>query len=522
MFPTSTMAPNNTGGTSTGSVPKLRFQDPVSYLKTYDALVLYLAAQFGQEYDFLAKGKYRKIPDPDVKVYASLNLSNEDLSKVKLDAVKRHVAEAKIRTMNRGRICGFILQLLSPEGIQAVKSDRGYDEADEDNDPLKLWKVVMKTHITEPVRSGGNKDFQRNEAYKRLAALRMKKGETLLEYRQVYDLYSDTFCALGGTRPPEADRAISFMQGASTYYSQYITMLQNSKLVGGNAIAMPKTIDEAFDAMRQFRLEDSHEDGPRHGSNQRVQMAANSRGPTSDGEESESHDSDSDTSTPPPRATQRKKKACKRCGQPGHKAELCRAPAPVPGANGKTHVEESDHASEPTLPSAPKQGSRRQRSARRRQGDVIAPVIGVGTQRPDDYAFDIFSFRPDQGSASGPQQRAATQQGPESRPPNGARQRRRGRGRKPEGYTGALRAPDPSARNPDVDPLGPDPWRRDEEVSDTSSWEGSLSLSMTRACVGLPDATAEPERSAPHEEVCTPLAAGEFPASSSQFPTDRG
>ena len=388
----SAAASNNALGINVVKVPPLKFQDVPSFIKTQAALELHLVQTFGWEYNFLSKGAYEDTPMPQPTDYSQLPISAAEKTNLLSRAIDRHFGEEFVRKTNRGKICGFMLQLLSPEGYQAVVSDADFVGLRSLTDPLAIWKLVLKTHVTEKLGgSAGNRAFQRNAAQRKLMSLRMVKGQTLLEYLGVFNILTDTFVALGGTKAPEEDRAVDFITGASSFYGKYITAMQNGTLIGGAAVVTPATVETAFTALRLFGSDDDSSGDARHGSSQRVQMHADT-GVSAGGAS---------------RSNKKKTGNCRRCGKAGHWAADCRAPAPVRDSSGEAPPAAEQPATAATAPpaatssatttpaaaqssNATPRGNQRGGRGGRGRNNTIASAIELGTAQAHDH--DMFQL----------------------------------------------------------------------------------------------------------------------------------
>ncbi len=213
-----------------------------------------------------------------------------------------------------------MVSILSPEGRQAVLSNSLYPEAKEAGDPLSLWVIITATHVTCPTTMAGGRQFGLREAQKKLAALRMVKGQTLYEYREVFEQAVRTVQGLGGATESEESLAVAFMDGASSFYGEYIRLLQNNLTVNKSA-KIPTTVQAVFQQMLKYKVaEDQVSMDNRKGSSYKTQMHVHSEEPRNS---QHGRDRASDT--------------CQRCGGVGHWSTDC------PSIKGVTKTPKDNH-----------------------------------------------------------------------------------------------------------------------------------------------------------------------------------
>ena len=349
-------------------VPMLKYQDAQSYLKTRNALSSNICNTYGVTYDFIETGVYRELTVPE-PIYPGnvVPALKTEIDAEKADRLTAWRKEVRSRNDNHKKIYGMISDTLSPEGIQAVRTSEEFAECHAEGCPLKLWKIVTCTHMTEVSRVPGAREFARSEAKKRLVNLKMSRGQTLLEYRDIFHLLSGNHVALGGAEESQEHLAVDFMMGAAPVYDAYILHLQNN-LASNPQLSMPKTVQEVYTQMLAFKLEDNSAGSYGKGSSGRSQMYTGGAKPAAeDG---------------------RKNDRCRNCGQVGHWAKQC------PSRSG--HVQD-----------ARKGSNGRQRSPppdQKRDGKKVhfPKTAGGSKSRANGRANDINSMSSDVDAARQP------------------------------------------------------------------------------------------------------------------------
>ena len=143
-----------------------------------------------------------------------------------LRGLTKEYARLKIKDMtDKQRIYGLIMSALDQDGLQAVKSDPDFKEAKSEGCPLSLLNIVQKTHVTEIGLVGAKNDaFARVSALETLFAIRQKHGQSLLNYKESFQLALLRLEALKCTNIPRGEEIASrFMMGANPdLYSQSI------------------------------------------------------------------------------------------------------------------------------------------------------------------------------------------------------------------------------------------------------------------------------------------------------------
>jgi hypothetical protein len=158
----------------------------------------------------------------------------------------RHILRMKEA---RTSFFAFILSTLSADSEDALKQDDEYAVYTADNDPLALWKAVIKhhqsgtTHQCEAVQ----KSEIRNQYY------RMQQGahESLISFKERFEDKRIALEMSSGAEVEEANAAMDFLSALDSHrFAEFKADLQNGMTMGDKE--PPKTVTEVYRMVQQY------------------------------------------------------------------------------------------------------------------------------------------------------------------------------------------------------------------------------------------------------------------------------
>ena len=125
----------------------LPYGDPTGFLKAKELLSLILVAEIGTRANFIKTGKHTPSLPPDANHPAAKDLNaKESVNMVRKMRAIYFDKQDEWEKEGRLKCRAVIMKSLTDEGREAVMQDSAYTEADESNDPLEMWKIIVRLH----------------------------------------------------------------------------------------------------------------------------------------------------------------------------------------------------------------------------------------------------------------------------------------------------------------------------------------------------------------------------------------
>ena len=140
----------------------------------------------------------------------------------------RHIAAMK---NNHGALYALLKGQLSPEGEDAIKLRAGYDDMDEANDPLLLWREIVATHSIGEARAGPI--FSKRETRDAYSKITQHSYESIVAFKERFAATLDAYNAMLNVEMEPADIAMDFLDALDTErYGGYQTAIVNNTAQG--------------------------------------------------------------------------------------------------------------------------------------------------------------------------------------------------------------------------------------------------------------------------------------------------
>ena len=229
----------------------LKYGSRESFIICKRQLFNYLCAQYGKSGRFLHNNAYVPIPPPDI---AAINAEFPVADKIKNNilegtilAYKKEVREWEVK---KESIFGKMETMLDEEGEDRVKSHSGWQDAVDNQDPLKLWAVIVATHATG--NSNASTTEGRQDAKLQYARLIQSDRATLLQFKNNFELAVRNMEIVGVTTiPPQDELAMDFLWKADKKrYGDFITQIKNNVRRGMEKY--PDTVVKAYELLRNY------------------------------------------------------------------------------------------------------------------------------------------------------------------------------------------------------------------------------------------------------------------------------
>ena len=211
----------------------------------------YLQARYGLNGKFILDGALRVITIPtnaDIALQFP-GLAPAVFTKLYSEVLSSSYKQSEIFKSNNVEIFGFILQCLSDEGIERIKSNPGYGAIRQSDNPHLLIELVKQVHIDRSVgQSPANRLYLADRRYQ---LIQQPVWASLSLYKDNFDFAVSNIVTAGGTPASIADQARHFFMGLDkTRYEGYIQYTLNNER---QAIGVfPATIAEVIAGAESF------------------------------------------------------------------------------------------------------------------------------------------------------------------------------------------------------------------------------------------------------------------------------
>jgi hypothetical protein len=215
------------------------------------ALVTYCGAEYGLLSSLLETNVYYVpemvvVPEPETLTPAN------DPHGVAVDAFRDKCKSRRrqVQAMEDDRIKLFstIYGQLSIESEERLKQDAGFDTLYAERDPLKLWILISKSHLSS---SSGHVTRDRKRARDDYASLRQGSDESIVAYKERFSSQLLILQAVGEGLPDNEFQALDFIQSLDdTKYIGLKACLDNSVVTGTGVY--PVTLNEAYNMASRY------------------------------------------------------------------------------------------------------------------------------------------------------------------------------------------------------------------------------------------------------------------------------
>ena len=214
---------------------------------------IYLKRTYGYAGRLLDLGKHYE-PEPvkrptipngasDEEKAIVMNLYREDC-KIRL----REIAEMK---RAYAKIYAFLYGQLSEESKEKVKTVQNWDDIEESNDPLDLWKAIVATHMAAVTGATACDKSRARSAY---SNINQDSTESVASLKKRIDNALKVYDAVGQSRPADEELAADFIRQLDTNrFAGLRADLENKQLIYGQDM-YPKTLVDAYSMAVNYKV----------------------------------------------------------------------------------------------------------------------------------------------------------------------------------------------------------------------------------------------------------------------------
>ena len=214
-----------------------------------EKLSLYFTFHFDMYVRFIAGDKYfeRKMPNPPLILADATNPAIMARWKVSEIFVAEVIKEGLRRDNDKVSWFSTILIILSQAPKDLVEAEDDWNDVLENQSPLRLWRLIEKTHLAKIT---GSTDIDRDNAMEEYNAVRQEKNESLADYKKRFER---TVRALERVRhtaiPDERMQVTKWIRGLNSKYQEWKIRTINEMQEGSRP---PASLEEAMRSVRNY------------------------------------------------------------------------------------------------------------------------------------------------------------------------------------------------------------------------------------------------------------------------------
>ena len=151
-----------------------------------EALINHFSLHYGRRGRFIADDEYFAAPMPDEP---EVDFDPFDIqSMIFWDAYKIACAEVVKEGLRaesqKVEWFALIISILSPASKGLVEAEHEWEDIEERQDPLELWRIIKRTHLT---RITGSTDIDRYNAMEAYNSCKQERHESISEYKKRFE-----------------------------------------------------------------------------------------------------------------------------------------------------------------------------------------------------------------------------------------------------------------------------------------------------------------------------------------------
>ena len=223
-----------------------------------EKLVLYFSKEYGRYGRFIADDAYfqQEVADPP-------NIPHDPDNQASVIQWKAYEA-ACIEIVKKGLVIAdekvswfsVILSVLSPASKDLVEAENEWETVNVDQDPLELWRLIERTHLTHVT---GSTDIDRADAMDAYIAVVQLKDETLPDYKKRHERAIQALERVEHPSiPTERMQVIKWIRGLNHRHKEWKLKTLNALQEGGQP---PGTLEDAMRLVRNYVPINEHTSG---------------------------------------------------------------------------------------------------------------------------------------------------------------------------------------------------------------------------------------------------------------------
>lgn len=242
-------------------IPTLKYGPNTNLLQFKRAIIIKAGELFGDLARSLETLEYYVSPEIDEQEY---DLDNDphgiNIMTLKEKIKNRIKKEDKMKDDRHNLFC-FIYSYLSEESIDEIKQCDDYEEADNDKDPLGLWKLILSTHmITENTI---DQAMIRRNAWEQYNNCKQTEHESIVRYYERFSSILQHFKDTGNAEKEDNDVALDFMAGLddrrySAFKIDYINAVNLGVGHRADSLGEMYSIASKYRVQHQQRISNQH------------------------------------------------------------------------------------------------------------------------------------------------------------------------------------------------------------------------------------------------------------------------
>ena len=214
-----------------------------------EALINRFSLHYGRRGRFIADDEYFEAPMPDAP---EVEYDPHDIhSMIFWDAHKIACAEVIKEGLRaesqKVEWFAFIVSILSPASKDLVEAEDEWEDVEERQDSLELWRIIERTHLT---RITGSTDIDRYNAMEAYNACKQERHESISDYKKRFER---AVSALERVQHPDLPigrmRVIKWIRGLYDKHQEWKNRVINILQEGGDP---PDSLEDAIRSVRNY------------------------------------------------------------------------------------------------------------------------------------------------------------------------------------------------------------------------------------------------------------------------------
>ena len=208
-----------------------------------EKLGLHFSLHFGRHGRFLTNDQYynAEVPDPP-NVPIDPNNHATVVQRKTYEVACSEIVKISLK-MNDQRTSWFstIMRVLSQASKDLVEAEDEWEQVNEDQDPLELWHLVERTHLT---RITGSTDIDRANALEAYNSIRQEKNENLADYKKRHERAISALERVQYPQIPDDRMQVTkWIRGLNDKHQEWKVKMVNSMQEGNDP---PASLEEAM------------------------------------------------------------------------------------------------------------------------------------------------------------------------------------------------------------------------------------------------------------------------------------
>jgi len=214
-----------------------------------EKLSTHFALHYGRRGRFIADDEYHQAVLPDIPnvPYDPGDIQSMIFWDAHKTACTQIVKEGLKMNSEKVEWFAFIISILSTASKDLVEAEDDWADTELEQDPLQLWRIVERTHLTNIT---GSTDIDRHNAMETYNSCRQERNESSLEYKKRFERAVSALERVEHPdMPSERMKIIKWIRGLNDKHQEWKNKIAND-LQGG--MDPPDSLEDAIRLVRNY------------------------------------------------------------------------------------------------------------------------------------------------------------------------------------------------------------------------------------------------------------------------------